>query len=141
MEYPYLKFINRVEERPTSEGCVNRWYYIGDDERFIINVTSCEHNKKDKNDLMNLWIQHGFVRTFLPTTLHVDTYFTTERGDCYGWYNITHILKEELYGDKPYKRYILDFTYLLEATEENIKFLVNGCIRMREMDIRHAEVK
>lgn len=128
MTYPYQKYITRIKNTPAYGGGIHRWYYI-DDGRFVIEVSSCEHNKKDKNDLMNLWIKHGFMQKFLPTTLHIDTYYYTDDGSCFGYYNITHTLKEEDYGEgKKYKRKVLDFKYILEATEENINYLVNECI-------------
>ena len=128
--FDYLNLIKRVEKRPAGEGCINRWYYIGDDERFIINVTTCQHNKKCKRDLMNLWVKCGFAKKFLPTSIHINTYYYTDDGNCYSWYNITHKLSDDG------KRVVINFDYLMEATEENIQYLLRECIKMREFGIK-----
>ena len=121
----YLQLITKTEERGarTINGINCRTlYYIGD--RFIIEVGITEHDRKCRYDLANLWVKSGYITKFLPTTAHITTYYTDIDGRCSGLYNIQHTRDGKI-----------DFNYMLEATEENIKLLLAKCIRMCEMDI------
>lgn len=101
------------------------------DGRFEIVVSKCEHDLKSKSDLMNLWKKHGFISKTMSTHICVDTYFTDDNNNCYGYYNITHKRSDDG------KRDVINFDYLREWNENNIDALAAECIRMREMDIRH----
>ena len=122
----YLNLITKVEPMGWSEinniNC-RTYYHVGNN--FLIEVSITAHDKKDKNDLANLWMKHGFVDRFLPTTVHINTYYTDSENRCTGCYNVQHTRDGKI-----------DFAYMLEATPENIDRLVSECIRMREMDIR-----
>ena len=123
----YLNLITKVEPLGGKEingiNC-RTMYHIGDN--FIIEVGICEHDKTDKNDLANLWVKHGYIDRFLPTTAHIQTYYTDNNNNCYGYYNIQH----KRHSNK------VDFDYMLEATPENINRLLAECIRMYEKNIR-----
>lgn len=105
-----------------------RIYHVG--ERFQIEITTCEHDRKNKHDMMNIWKKEGYIENFLATHLNVSTYYTDIGGRCWGYYNITEKLSEDG------RRNVIDFDYILEATEENEMYLVGQCIRMMEVDIR-----
>ena len=101
------------------------------DGRFEIVASKCEHDLKSKSDLMNQWKKCGFISKILPTHICIDTYFTDDNNNCYGYYNIMHKHSEDG------KRTVVNFDYLREWNENNINELVAECIRMREMDIKH----
>lgn len=120
----YLQFITMTKEKGSGTRV-----YTSLDGHFEIHVSCCIHDLKYKNDIMNLWKKHGFISKKLPTHICVDTYFTVNN-NCYGYYNITHKRSEDG------KRTIINFDYLKEWTDENIKELVAECVRLREMDIK-----
>lgn len=105
-----------------------RIYHVG--ERFQIEVITCEHDKNNKHDMMNIWKKAGYIKDFLPTHLAVSTYYTDIDGNCWGYYNITEKRSDDG------RRNVIDFDYMLEATEENEMYLVGQCIRMMEMNIK-----
>ena len=120
----YLKLVTDVEEK-VQGAC----YYIYVGDKFIIEISKCEHNLEHKHDLMNVWKRHGYISERIPTHIYINTYYTDINGVCHGYYNVMNKLSDDR------KRLIIDFDYLREWTEENIKELVAECIRMREMDI------
>lgn len=120
----YLQFVTGVEKMSDWRTC----YHIGDN--FIVEIIKCEHNLKDRGDLMNRWKGAGYIKETLPTHIAVDTFFTDADGFCWGWYN-PYIKKSE-----DGKRRVINFDLLREYTEENVAELVAECIRMREMNIR-----
>lgn len=116
----YLQFIKKVEQvTPTRY-----MFYINDN--FIVEALIVNHDLNSKNDLMRLWKKSGFIKKMFSTHICIDTYYTDKDGMCWGFYNITHTPEHKI-----------DFNYILEATEENIKMLVAECIRMYEMNIKH----
>lgn len=116
----YLQFITSVEEM----GGTRTRYHVGNN--FIIDVGTCEHDLKNKNDLMNLWYKAGYIIQKLPTHIVIDTYYTDTNGICRNYYNITHTTDHKI-----------NFNYICEAKKENINLLVAECIRMYEMNITH----
>jgi len=130
----YLKFVTKVTEHGWKDvngmNC-RRCFHVGDN--FIVEITLCEHDRKCKNDLANQWVKFGYIDRFLLTHIGVRTYYTDNKGNCSGAYNI-----QERHIPAPnggaYPK--IDFDYMLEATPENVDRLVAECIRMREMDIR-----
>jgi hypothetical protein len=119
----YLKLVTKTEKLAR---CRTR-YYVG--ESFIIDVTRIETTTA-KNDIMRIWEKAGYIKKVLPSRIHIDTYYTDTEGRCWSYYNITVKRSEDG------TRRVIDFDYLLEATSENEKYLVDQCIRLREMDIR-----
>ena len=81
----YNSFITSIETM--AEGR-RYFYHVGD--RFIIEVSKCEHDQTNKNDLMNLWKKAGHITEALPTHIDVKTYYTDCEGNCWGLYNVTH---------------------------------------------------
>lgn len=123
----YLNLITKTET--FSENEINgincrTMYTVGDN--FVIEVTLIQHDRKNMNDLANLWVKYGDLDRFLPTTVHIDTCYTDSEGRSYiGKYNI-QLTRD---GKK------IDLRYMLEATQENIDYLLSECIRLYEMDI------
>lgn len=102
--------------------------YESEDGRFIVCITTCAHDKKNRHDLMHAWKKRGYVNRFMPTHLSVSTYYHEENGNCTGSYNPT--CKTGGAG------YVLDFEWVLEATPENEMKLVEEADRMRRENVR-----
>lgn len=98
-------------------------FYNNKGERIVVHITSCKHDRNNKNDLANLWIKHGFIDKFFSTTLHLDTYVYNEDG-CWGRYNPTVKLS------KDGKRNVINFDYMREDTPENRAFLIQEVKRL-----------
>ena len=96
------------------------FYYVGDN--FIVELSMCDGFLDYKNSLMNEWKRHGFITERFESYLHTNTYYCKD-GKCSGKYNVM---------DKNSK---VDFDYLLENTEDNIKFLVAKCIQRMKSGI------
>ena len=123
-----MNYLNLITKTETFGGIeinginCRTMYTVGDN--FVIEVTLTQHDRKNKNDLANLWVKHGYLDRFLPTTVHIDTYYTDSEGRCSMKYNIQHTRDGKI-----------DLRYMLEATRENIDYLLSECIRLYEMDI------
>ena len=118
----YCKYITGVEQMADWRYFI----YVGD--HFTIELTVCKHDLRDKNDMMNLWKKHGFIKETSPTHIAISTYHTDPDGSCYGRYNITH---------KPGSK--INFDWVLPYTPGNAAQIIAECIRMYEMDIRHEQ--
>lgn len=116
----YEKFIPAYEELAGNGN--RRRYQIN--HNFIIDVTKCTHDLNNPRDLINLCKKHGYISKTIPTHISINTYFTDSNGDCWGYYNIT-IARDKI-----------NFEYLREWSEDNIKELLCECIRLYETDIR-----
>ena len=57
----------------------------------------------------------------MPNYWHVSTYATDKKGDCYGVYNPQekHFIRKDKNGKTIESRMVIDFDFMLEATEEN----------------------
>lgn len=124
----YLQLVTMTEKESGTR------IYTSRDGHFEIHVSCCTHDLKYKDDLMNLWEKAGFISQKLPTHICIDTYYTDINNNCYGYYNITHKRSEDG------KRTVINFDYLREWTEENIRELVAECVRLCEMDINPCRV-
>lgn len=112
----YLKYVNKIEQLAPT-----RWYYYIN-TNFIVEVSICEHNLSHTNDLMNIWKKHNFIDEVKDTHINISTFYTNEKGECIGKYNIMT--------RRNGTRQMINFDYLLGATEDNIKLLVAECIRL-----------
>ncbi len=63
-----------------------------------------------------------FIDEVKDTHININTFYTNEKGECIGKYNITLRRKGT--------RQVINFDYLLDATDKNIKLLVAECIRL-----------
>lgn len=115
------KYLARVTDIEPIAGSKRTYYHVG--ESFLVEVTRCEHDLKDKNCLMRLWKKYGYISEVLPSYIAIDTYYRDADG-CHGLYNITE--KDSDDG----KRREINFDYLREATDENELELVAECIRL-----------
>lgn len=112
----YLKYVNKIEQLAQTQ-----WYYYVNNN-FIIEVSICKHNLSNPNDLINIWKKCGFINKVKDTHININTFYTNEKGECIGKYNITLRRKGT--------RQVINFDYLLDATDKNIKLLVAECIRL-----------
>lgn len=122
----YLKLVEKTANATT--GAIT---YTTRNGRFQIFVSRCDHDFKYKNDPMNLWHKAGFISKKLKNHICISTEYTDINGNCCNWYNI--MIKKSDDG----KRFVVNFDYLREWSEENVEELVAECVRMAEMDLRY----
>lgn len=91
-------------------------------ETVCVDITACHSDNSYKNSLPNIWYRHGFISYVLPSYWSVDVYVYDERG-CWGRYNPTTKLHENG------KRMVLDFDWMLPATNENRDKILAEIIR------------
>ena len=94
-------------------------------ETLLMDITKCT-NPGGKNSLPYLWKQHGYTKEIMETWWSVSTYVTDKDGNCRHAYNPTLVIKKEVHKGKVLTcRPCINFEWLLEATEENKKKLLN----------------
>ena len=91
------------------------------DEKLVIGITFCCGN--GKNSLPYLWYQNGYTSHLLSEYWSVDTYVYNTDGDCYRAYN-----PQEKFNSSR-TQMILDFNWMLEATADNLKKLLDEIVR------------
>lgn len=91
-------------------------------EEITIEVTKVTCNLKSKYCLMNVWKKEGYIKKALPTWWSIHTYVTDKNG-CWGKYNPQTRRSEDG------RRNVINFDYVLEATEENKILLINEVIK------------
>ena len=69
----YLKYVNKIEQLAQVQ-----WYYYVNNN-FIIEVSICEHNLSNPNDLMNIWKKCGFIDEIKDTHINIKTFYTNEK--------------------------------------------------------------
>lgn len=124
IEAYWLKFIHRAEVMAENHRV---FFYVGDDEKFIIEMTVTYHDLAHSYDLMNIWYKHGDIKEKYDTHIGINTYYYDKDNECHGWYNPT--LTPDCKS--------VNFDMLLPYSPENAARLVAAAIRMEEMDIRH----
>lgn len=115
-EQKYLGMIQKVERM----GTIRYRFTIADN--FCMDMVICEHDLNDKNDLMNLWYKHGYVKERTLTHMGLDCYYTDFENGCYGRYNPT-IVKSKL-----------NFEWVLPYTPENLGKLLAEAIKRYDDD-------
>ena len=90
-------------------------------ERLGVEFTACT-NDGSKYSLPNIWHKAGYTPAPLPSYWVVDVYATDSAG-CWGRYNPTEKLHESG------KRMVLDFDWILPATNENRDKILAEIIR------------
>lgn len=105
-------------------------------ESLIVNIKKIECNLKDKRSLMNIWKKAGYISEVLPTYWSIDTYINDTNGNCRRAYDPTIIDYKQFdsKGNVVQSRHIINFEWLLEATEENYEKL------MAEVERRFMEM-
>lgn len=80
-----------------------------------------------KNSLPYLWKKNGYINRVLPNYWCVSVYATENNGNCWGWYNPQTLECEKLAKSRKIveRRNIINFNYMLEATEENKQKLID----------------
>ena len=93
----------------------------GETIEFSIDLCGDWDEPTNKNSLPYLWKKHGDINRVLPNYWHVSTYATDKNGDCYGVYNPQekHLIRKDENGKTIEDRMVIDFDFMLEATEEN----------------------
>lgn len=89
--------------------------------------TTCRHDRKNKHDLMNLWVKAGYLPEFIPEVWAVDTYVYNSAGECRRKYDPTIISYQKISrktGKTLEDRYIINFAEMREATRENLQYLI-----------------
>lgn len=128
MNYEY--FISRLNKKEIVE--VKKYaetrYFIfirplRDDEEFTIEVGFCK--ALGRNSLPYLWHKFGYTDKVLDDYIIINTYCTSKDGFCTNYHNpqINDMHK-------------INFNYLLETNEENLKILVDKAIEMYKKNIK-----
>lgn len=112
----YISMIQSVEQM----GKTRYMFTVSDD--FCVELIICEHDLENKNDLMNHWYQHGYVKERNATHMGLHCYYTDFDGNCYGRYNHTE------------KKGKLNFEWVLPYTPENLGKLLAEAIKRYDDD-------
>ena len=105
-----------------------RWFYTFTNtnkksESLIIELSKCEDSSY-KNSLPKLWYKNGYTDKVLESYWSIQTYVKDSEGQSYGRYNPQHKLSEDT------KRSVINFDWMLEATEENKEKLIDEVYRI-----------
>lgn len=123
----------RLESTNGIDGC--RRFYRSDEGDLTVEICEIAH-EHDKNGIMTQWVKRGWLPEFIEKTLSVRTYYEDGEGNCWGRYNPQ--AKTEVNEDgNPYPG--TDFDWVLEATPENERRLLEECERLMEEDMRRIE--
>lgn len=96
-------------------------------EKLTIELTKCKNSGGDKS-IAALWKKHGHTKEVMEAWWSVHTYVEDKDGNTWGIYNPQYIEYIETYKGKTNGcRYIIDFDYIWEATEDNAKKLLEVC--------------
>lgn len=87
-------------------------------ERMQFELTECYPDNSNKHSLPNIWYKNGFINTRLNSYFSLNTYVTTDKGDCYGWYNPQVKLRADGKG------LVINFDYMLECNTFNKETLI-----------------
>ena len=98
-----------------------RWFVTFEErnkkgEEIVIEFSRCT-NPGGKNSLPYLWKKNGFINRILENWWSVQVYVTDKDDRCRGAYDPTGKLSDDG------KRIVINFEWMLEATEENAKKL------------------
>ena len=95
-------------------------------ESLIVDFSRCE-SSNTHNSCARLWYKNGYTSRILPTYWAVSTYAIDADGSCWSRYNP---IKGARYPD---------FTWVLEATEENRVKLLNEIMRRAGIIVTHED--
>ena len=109
----------KVESRINSNSYE---FYNNKGEHVKVVISKETTDPKNKNSLPNQWAKAGYIKKPIYNYLHADVYVTDEEGNCWGRYNPQH-------GDTHH----LNFKWLLEATSENEKKILNEVYRLANL--------
>lgn len=87
------------------------------EETVQVEIVRCEDCSL-KNSLPKLWKKNGFIDRVLETYWHMDVSVIDKDGNCWIKYN------PQIKPSDDGKRYVINFSWMLEATKENKKKLI-----------------
>ena len=93
-------------------------------ETLTIELSLCKDDPTYKNSLPKLWYKNGYIDRVLETYWSIGTYVTDSEGRQWGKYNPQNKLSDDG------KRMVINFDWMLEATEENREKLINEVYRI-----------
>jgi len=88
-------------------------------ESLLLFLNKCE-NYDISNSLPKLWYKHGYINRVLQSYWHIEVY--VHNGEI-EYYNNRY--NPQLKSDESGENYIINFDWLFEATEENMKKLID----------------
>lgn len=99
-------------------------------EKLTVELVKIIDDLKDRKSFMNLWKKEGYIKEVLPSRWSIHTYVDDSDGNCRGAYNPMHKLSDDG------KRYVINFEWMFEATEENKEKLLEEVYKrfMNELD-------
>lgn len=102
-----MKYIMKQESQ-------NRSRYIFEEknslmEILIVELIKIENDPKNKNSIMNLWKQNGWIKSKLDSYWDIKTYVLDSEDNFHNKYNSMT------------KEYKINFDWILEATEKNLR--------------------
>ena len=99
----------------------------GETIEFSIERCGDWNKPKDKKSLPYLWEKMGYIDRVLPNYWRVSTYATDKKGNCYGVYNPQekNLIRKDRDGKTIENRMVIDFDFMLEATEENKQKIIS----------------
>lgn len=97
-------------------------------EKLQATIACVSHDLKNKNSLMNLWLKNGWLERPLKSHWHIDTYVKDAEGNYSRKYNPQNCLYRQV--SKKTGKIILsniriDFDWILEANDENLKKIID----------------
>lgn len=104
-----------------------RRHYESDRANFTVEICECE---SDRNPVA-LWVKNGRASRLIGKTLLVTTYYTRDDGICLGSYNPQVKTSIGKCGSPCPE---IDFDWVLEATPENERHLLDECERLMLAD-------
>lgn len=90
-------------------------------ERLIVDISGCDHDKRRRNDLMNVWKRAGYVSEFMPSHIVATCYVTDRLGSQWDRYNPT--VKAGGAGR------VINFKWMLEDTPDNRAAIIKEAAR------------
>lgn len=95
-------------------------------ETMTVELNRCEPDNSSKKSLPNLWKKHGYMDRVLESYWILSVYIYDEDG-CWGRYNpqTKPYTRYDGKGKCVESRYVLDFDWVFEATQENAMKLLN----------------
>lgn len=90
-------------------------------EKIAVEFTKCIPDNSRKYSLPRIWKKNGHISKLLNSYWCIDTYVTDDKG-CWGRYNPQTKLSDDG------KRSLINFDFMLEATEENKQLLLDEIV-------------
>ena len=84
-------------------------------EKLCVEIEEC-YNNGGPHSLPELWLKYGYIYKQLDSWWSISTYVTDKDNQCWGKYNPQH--------KKDGKRYVLNFKWVLPASRENFKKII-----------------